>query len=834
MKQIRLPLWVLIYLVVFLAGGYTLSQAIEFYPVDISPWLNNDGIAGNNAPADGSYNWTLETPGGTYNLAAELLPETFSTFTVRGVPFRFTDKSDGKLNNIQCQGQNLLVPEGIYAGLYILGASTHGIAKEPLILVYKDMSEVTTHIRFPEGVSSPAIGDLPGIEMPYRILKTGNMDSTPVRLWMQSFVVDTGKELLELRLPDNNNLHLFCVSFSRNGILEVTPVAKAVSSVAAQKTFALSLLGDKAGNLFNTAEPLSFHLKVTGIPEEVKKMKLEWILNNPAKTLIARENMLLTRWTPEGFILPIQIPAQKAGWYQIRVSLQNPESGNLYARKMAGVAVYPQGAVLPELITGIGAEMDLAPLSERDSESIGLLSRFAGIKWVRQPFAWDKIQPAENTWNWSHMDRALETARKQGLQVIGSLSGIPGWAADTNQNNMEKFVQFVSQVVNRYKPQVQYWQIDPAFWKEPPAEFLPRLKAVSHAAIDANPDAKILLVKKEDSFFEGLLSAGGLDYCHGILVELPAAEEPMPVRNSLFKLREKMIQYDKSEVKIRRDIWVVQKGWQTGKAISKEEYSESRQAANIVKSCIESYLTGASDKYLLSNYLDDDSTGDNSGLLYRDISPKLSWLSLLTLINQLKGYSYQTSFQFNDFCHFYVFTKKGQKILAAWSSGDVEVIKLKTEVNTVTLTDMLGNVTIVPPSENDIFTLSLGEQPVYISADFNQIPEISGLVRMKLPQAAVTPGQKTDFRIKIKNLLSGDFIGDIAVQVSDTLQQNLFRENPEPPQPIEIKPGEEKEVQFKMDVPEKADTGFTPLEIRLDPRHGGGFRLQTELKIFNK
>jgi len=824
----------LLFITLIGAGAVSCSQAIEFYPVDIAPWLNNDGIVNSSAPGDGSYDEATDNPGGTYNLASELLPDTFSTFTAQGVPFLFTDKSDGKLNNIQCHGQSLLIPDGIYEGLYLLGASTYGISKEPLILVYKDMSEVTTQIKFSDGISSPAMGESAGIEMPYRILKTGNIDSTPVRLWIQSFSVDTGKELLELRLPDNNNLHLFCVSFSRNGMLELTPVAKSVSSVAAQKAFALSLQGDKAGNLFNTSEPLGFHLKVTGIPEEVKKMKLEWILNNPAKTLITRKNIILTRWTREGFILPIQIPAQKAGWYQIRVSLQNPESGKLYAQELAGVVVYPQGAVLPELMTGIGVDVDLSPLNERDSDSVGLLSRSAGIKWVRQPLAWDKIQPAENDWNWSDMDRAMETARKQRLQVIGSLSGIPGWAADTTQNNIERYAQFVYQVVNRYKPQVQYWQINPAQWKETPAEFLQRLKAVSHAAIDANPDAKILLVKNEDSYLEGFLSAGGLEYCNGIMVELPAAEEPMPARDSLFKLREKLIQYDKSEVKIRRDIWVVQKGWQTGNNANKEEYSESQQAANIVKSCIESYLTGASDKYLLSNYLDKESVLDNSGLLYRDISPKPSWLSLLTLINQLKGYSFQTSFQFNDSCHFYVFTKKGQKILAAWSSGDAEVIKLKTDANTLALTDMLGNVTIVPPSENDIFTLSLGEQPVYISADFNQVPEISGLVRMKLPQAAVIRGQRTDFRIKIKNLLSGDFIGDIAVQVSDTLQQNLFMENPEQPKPIEIKPGEEKEVQFKIEVPEKADTGFTPLEIRLDPRNGGGFRLQTELKIFNK
>jgi hypothetical protein len=169
-----------------------------------------------------------------------------------------------------------------------------------------------------------------------------------------------------------------------------------------------------------------------------------------------------------------------------------------------------------------------------------------------------------------------------------------------------------------------------------------------------------------------------------------------------------------------------------------------------------------------------------------------------------------------------------------WSDSDAEVLRLKTRASIITQTDMMGNSIIIPPSDNEMFTLTLSKNPLYISGEFDSLLEMTGLIRMKFPQASLASGQKTDFSIKVKNLLSGEFIGDIALQISDTLEQNLFMDEPEPVKPIDIKPGEEKEVKFNLGVSEKANTGFTPLEIRIDPHNGGGLRLQTELKIFNK
>ncbi len=827
------------FLILNLMGLSVSARAIEFYPMDLSPWFNNDGIAGQTSPEEGNYDGTRENPLGTYNLAKELLPDSISIYTTHKIPFLFPDKSDGKMNNILCQGQTLMTPGGAYEGLYILGASLHGNNRESILLVYADMSEETTQLALSSDRGKPQFGEYQGIKMPYRLTRTGSMDSIQTYLWLQTISLDTGKELLEIHLPDNENIHLFSLTLARNGKVDFTSLMKDEADESSSGPLGISVQGSRLGNLFAPGDLIGLKIRVAHIPPEIKKLKLNWFLSNNSKTMIAKESVLLTRWTKEGFEYPVPLSPPKAGWYQFTVRLQDPETNKIHSLYQGGLVISPLAASSSELMAGIGTELDLSQLKGEDIQNIGMLSRAAGIRWIRQPFFWSSLQSSPGNWDWSEADKIVESARMQRLYLVGILEGRPGWSTLSTQDGLNDFAQYAYQVINRYGADIKYWELGANLQAGSPQEFLQLLKAVANAARDAHPEARLIIHQKSSFWLESVLSGGGLDSIDGVMVDVPADKTvPFSFKNELLQLREQLLSFSSPDKNNKKEIWILQEGWKTGTDIAQKEVSETQQASNMVKSVLESYLTGYSDRYFWSGYEDTrpsaQSLRNTSGLLYQDLTPKPAWLGLMTLTHQLMGFSFQSAFQYGDSCQFYLFAKNTQKILVGWSDSDAEVLRLKTRASIITQTDMMSNSIIIPPSDNEMFTLTLSKNPLYISGEFDSLLEMTGLIRMKFPQASLASGQKTDFSIKVKNLLSGEFIGDIALQISDTLEQNLFMDEPEPVKPIDIQPGEEKEVKFNLGVSEKANTGFTPLEIRIDPHNGGGFRLQTELKIFNK
>ena len=88
---------------------------------------------------------------------------------------------------------------------------------------------------------------------------------------------------------------------------------------------------------------------------------------------------------------------------------------------------------------------------------------------------WGKVQPSEKKFWWTGLDRAINNARAQGVSVMYVLGSTPTWAAkDSKQGtypnkgaaSMPKDIKlwknWVTAVVQRYKVQVDAWQI----WNE--------------------------------------------------------------------------------------------------------------------------------------------------------------------------------------------------------------------------------------------------------------------------------------------------------------------------------------------------------------------------------
>ncbi|MEW5924957.1 MAG: glycoside hydrolase family 38 C-terminal domain-containing protein, partial [Candidatus Zixiibacteriota bacterium] len=97
--------------------GASLPQLIT-KTVDLP--FNIDGISTDDARCDGDFD------GHGYTLAGDLLPDTLDYLDI---PFVFGPQNDSSFNTVQCNGQNVTLPEGDFNHLYLIAASVDGPAE---------------------------------------------------------------------------------------------------------------------------------------------------------------------------------------------------------------------------------------------------------------------------------------------------------------------------------------------------------------------------------------------------------------------------------------------------------------------------------------------------------------------------------------------------------------------------------------------------------------------------------------------------------------------------------------------------------------------------------
>jgi PKD repeat protein len=175
---------------------------------DLAPFFNNDGISSHDNPGDGNFD------GGGWSYAAETLPEsvreTGGPLVVDGVDFQVPDPTDGRLNNVEADGQTIPLPTGRFTDVAVLASAHNGDVDQPAVVTYADGSTSTVQLRFTDWASSPRFGETVAVDMPHR--HDANGDTGPrVFLWSQSIAVQD-KDLASITLPDDPRLHVFAIS----------------------------------------------------------------------------------------------------------------------------------------------------------------------------------------------------------------------------------------------------------------------------------------------------------------------------------------------------------------------------------------------------------------------------------------------------------------------------------------------------------------------------------------------------------------------------------------------------------------------------------------------
>ncbi|KPK40245.1 MAG: hypothetical protein AMJ78_07425, partial [Omnitrophica WOR_2 bacterium SM23_29] len=167
--------------------------------------FNHDWISTNKNYGDGT----------GWDFPAEELPASNSAFIYGDgyrVKFKFGDKLDGALNNVECRKQKLGFTPGRYTKVHILASMHNGGARLPFILHYTDGTQEKKFVGFSDWWGGNAIyGEKPAIITSHH--HEGSGDRKPgVGIYFQMLEPDSNRILSSVTLPSEARLHIFAMT----------------------------------------------------------------------------------------------------------------------------------------------------------------------------------------------------------------------------------------------------------------------------------------------------------------------------------------------------------------------------------------------------------------------------------------------------------------------------------------------------------------------------------------------------------------------------------------------------------------------------------------------
>ncbi|GAA2695714.1 MULTISPECIES: GH92 family glycosyl hydrolase [Actinosynnema] len=169
--------------------------------VDLSAALNHDGAATVAAPGEGDFD------GGGWSYDAALLPS--GQVTWGDVTYTAPDTSGTAPNFVEARGQALLLPEGRYPALNLVGASHNGPVGTAVTVRYTDGTSASAPVVVADWAGS---GSAAVLEMPHRIKAGVGVDSPPVRLFGHRVALDPAKVVQSVVLPADPRVEVFAAT----------------------------------------------------------------------------------------------------------------------------------------------------------------------------------------------------------------------------------------------------------------------------------------------------------------------------------------------------------------------------------------------------------------------------------------------------------------------------------------------------------------------------------------------------------------------------------------------------------------------------------------------
>ena len=174
--------------------------------------FNNDGIASPDNTKDMNFDLPGKPNGDGYSWIQ--LPDGGKPYRpnlLGGVHFIFPDYSEGKKNNVACNGQSFTIKPDQYSAIYVLGSS-EGASHEDKITLITPEGEFQADFKLTDWCQPAQYGEVRVIEWDHRYLETGERQYKQCAIFAQKVLIPKGATLTGLRLPKNKRMHIFALS----------------------------------------------------------------------------------------------------------------------------------------------------------------------------------------------------------------------------------------------------------------------------------------------------------------------------------------------------------------------------------------------------------------------------------------------------------------------------------------------------------------------------------------------------------------------------------------------------------------------------------------------
>jgi len=363
-------------------------------------------------------------------------------------------------------------------------------------------------------------------------------------------------------------------------------------------------------------------------------------------------------------------------------------------------------------------EMDLA----------AAMGEYAGVKWTREDFGWDIIEPSKGTMQWQFHDSLVSIATRHGISIYGILAYWTGWTKPYTQEGISDYLNYVKQTVQHFKGKVSYWEVwnEPNifFWQGPKDMYADLLKKAYSVIKSTDPKAHVLGISTagiDTSFITKML---------GMQVSFDALTIH-PYRTILDD--KKFIRELKDAAKLiklpdgmQRPVIITEMGWAThtphNSLVSAfTETTQRDQATLIARTYVDAIASGVVSNiswYDFRNDGDDPFNFEyNLGIISQDFSIKPAYRSYNTVAHLLKDMIFEKEVSPSDSVIAFRFTTqklKQRSLTVFWPIGGDRIIELPVKT-TVTITNLMGEIEQLQPVNGKVSVASRKNVPLFLS-----------------------------------------------------------------------------------------------------------------------
>ncbi|MFF3454956.1 GH92 family glycosyl hydrolase [Streptomyces sp. NPDC002730] len=183
------------------------SVGNEQCPVELTGAMNHDGTATKDRSGEGNFD------GLGWSYDAGLLP-TAGPVSWNGVPYQAPDPTGTAPNFVKARGQALLLPAGARSALHLVAASHNGPVATTLTVRYTDGSTADVPVTIGDWAGSTPSGSTVVLDMPHRIKDGQGVDGPSVRLFGDTAVLDSAKQVRSVALPDDPRVELYAITLT--------------------------------------------------------------------------------------------------------------------------------------------------------------------------------------------------------------------------------------------------------------------------------------------------------------------------------------------------------------------------------------------------------------------------------------------------------------------------------------------------------------------------------------------------------------------------------------------------------------------------------------------